>query len=147
MNAVPRFILFALLVLCGCASAPKLEDRKQEKYGAYSQLSPETRALVDQGKIAIGMPMDAVYIAWGKPSEIAAGESAQGSITTWLYYGTYLQEHRYWDTRRWYTRGRYHYYGGPTLETDYVPRGFKQGEVIFQNGLVREWRVFPPPPY
>ena len=145
MNALARYIFLALLVLCGCATTPTVEDRKQEKYGAYSQLSPEMRALVDQGKIAVGMPMDAVYIAWGKPSEVAAGESVQGPLSTWIYYGTYLHEHRYWDSRRWYAGTRY-YYAGPTMETEYVPRGFKRGEVVFQNGAVREWRAFPQPP-
>jgi hypothetical protein len=32
--------------------------------------------------------MDAVYIAWGKPSQVLQGESSQGSTITWLYTGT-----------------------------------------------------------
>lgn len=147
---IPRYFCFlgmaALLAFsAGCASTRNtIDTRKQERYAGYSNLSPEFRALVDAGKIKVGMPMDAVYIAWGKPSQIVGAENAQGAQTTWLYEGTQLQEYRYWSYGPPY--GRHRYYGGPTLESDYFPTGYTQAEVHFQDGVVKEWRTFPAPP-
>lgn len=63
------FVLLALLICTGCATST-IQTRKQERHGIYSALPPEERNLVDQGRINVGMSKDAVYIAWGKPSEI-----------------------------------------------------------------------------
>ena len=146
MKAVARWILLVLLVvLSGCATTPKLEKRREERSAAYSSLSPELRALVDQGRIKVGMPMDAVYIAWGKPSQVVEGESSQGPITTWLYYGTAYEEYRFWNYHPFYPYGAY-YSSGPYLDRDYIPRNYVQAEVTFQNGLVTSWRKLPRPP-
>ena len=137
-------VLLAGLILCGCATST-VETRKQERYSAYAALSPEVRSVVEQGKIKVGMTMDAVYIAWGKPSQILAGESSRGNTTTWLYHGTQLQEHRYWSYRSYRVGGRY--WAEPYLEHDYYPRSYVQAEVIFEEGLVKEWRSLPRPIY
>jgi hypothetical protein len=140
-----RFILVILLagLFCGCATTT-IEKRRVERSTAYQSLSPEMKAAVDQGQIKIGMPMDAVYIAWGKPAQILAGESAAGSSTTWLYYGTQLEEVRYWAYRPrfWYDHC---YYGAPYLEFDYYPRNYVRAEVTFEQGVVTAWRSLPPP--
>ena len=94
-------ILIAALTLCGCATST-IQTRKQERSAAYAELPAETRSLVDQGKIKVGMNLEAVYIAWGKPSAIVTGESANGATTTWLYHGTQLQEVNYWGYHPWY---------------------------------------------
>jgi hypothetical protein len=96
---------------------------------------------VDQGKIKVGMDMDAVYIAWGKPAQIVSGESSQGATTTWIYHGVKLQEIRYWG---------YRYYGArcwpePYLDHDYYPRSYVRAEIVFADGKVREWRSLPQP--
>jgi hypothetical protein len=149
-TGIPRYLCFlglaALLAFsAGCASTRNtIDTRKQERYAVYSGLSPEFRALVDAGKIKVGMPVDAVYIAWGKPSQIVGGETAQGAHTTWLYEGTQLQEYRYWSSGPYY--GRRRYYGGPTLESDYYPATYVQAQVQFQNGVVTQWQTFPAPP-
>ena len=139
------FIMAALLGITGCATnRDRFESRRHEKYGVYSSLTPEQRGLVDQGQIKIGMPIDAVYIAWGKPSEIVAGENAQGGFVRWLYFDTQLQEYRYWGYRGHGWRGRY--WGGPSLQFDYVPQAYVRSEVVFENGVVKEWRHLPRPP-
>jgi hypothetical protein len=97
------------------------------------------------GKIQVGMPMDAVYIAWGKPSEILEGQSSQGSITTWRYYGTHFEEVRYWSSRP--IRYSDHSYYEPYLRYDYVPRSYVQAEVHFESGLVKDWQMLPRPTY
>ena len=86
-------LLLASLLLTGCATIT-LQTRKQERDAAYSQLPPDQKAAVDSGQITVGMSMDAVYIAWGKPSQVLVAESSKGSTVTWLYQATYLQEYR-----------------------------------------------------
>jgi hypothetical protein len=56
-------LLLAAVLLSGCAST--IQDRRNERLAAYSQLPAETQTLVDTGQIKVGMPKDAVYIAWG----------------------------------------------------------------------------------
>jgi len=146
MNLTGKFAFFLLCVvfLSGCATTSTVEKRKQERYDVYSKLSPEFKALVDQGKIKVGMPMDVVYLAWGKPSQVIQGESSEGQLTTWLYYGTTFEEYRYWAYRPSYS---HYYYPSPTLERDYVPRNYVRAEVVFENGVVKSWRSMPRAPY
>jgi len=87
-------ILLAGLVLAGCATSTVM-SRKQERYAAYEALTPEMRGLVDQGQIKVGMTTDAIYIAWGPPGRMLQGENEAGKTTTWVYYGSYVQEVRY----------------------------------------------------
>jgi uncharacterized protein YceK len=134
-----------VLLLTGCATTSTIETRKQERLGTYVSLNAEQKAAVDKGQIKVGMTMDAVYIAWGRPSQILAGETAQGSLVTWLYHGTYMEEHRYWAFQDYYHRGRY--YSSPSLYYDYYPRGYVSAEVKFEGGLVKEWRSLPQPGY
>src|SRR5258707_14992753 len=124
--------MLACLCLTGCATST-LESRKKERPAAYAGLTPEIRALVDAGQIKVGMPMDAVYIAWGKPAQVLAREDPGGAATIWLYEGGWLQENRYW-TRR-------------SLRTYYQPMTYVSAEVVFVSGLVQSWRTLPQPAY
>ena len=138
--------LLASLVLCGCAST--IESRRNERASAYASLDSDLQTLVDQGRIKVGMPMDAVYIAWGKPSQVVQSESAGGHTMTWLYHGTHWQEYRYWSYRPWFHHG-YHpyYYSGPVMDYDYIPHHYVRAEVTFEDGLVKQWRTLPSAPY
>ena len=132
MNVKHLFVgLMTVLVLGGCASTNTVESRKQERYAAYQALSPEMKTAVDQSRVQAGMSMDAVYIAWGKPSQIVSGGNQSGENVTWLYEGTYLQETRY--------LGRH---GGGYA---YSPIAYTRGQVVFVNGVVKEWQTFPSP--
>ena len=142
-----RFIFFLVLAVLssGCATST-VEKRRAERAASYSDLSPEMRALIDQGQINVGMPMDAVYIAWGKPSQIATGQASNGkSTTTWVYTGTTWREHRYWNYRHY--GGRYGY-PETYLDYDYIPSSYVSAEVLFEDGVVKSWRnITQPPPY
>src|SRR6266498_2068761 len=107
--AVKPIFLFALAgaLLCGCATST-IESRKKERYSAFSELSAEQRAAVDAGQIKVGMPKDAVYIAWGKPHQVLVSESSAGTQEVWIYLGTYLQSYNYWGFRPYF--GPYRYY-------------------------------------
>jgi len=138
------FILgLAAVLLSGCAST--IESRKKEHYNVYTQLSADQRAAVDAGQINVGMPKDAVYIAWGKPHQVLVTESPAGKNEVWLYMGTYLQGYNFWGFRPYY--GPYHYYHGPYLYYDYVPISYAKAEVIFEGDKVKQWRTLPQPWY
>jgi len=138
-----KFLAFFLtLLLIGCKTS-SIESRRNEKLAAYQDLSAELKALVDKGQIRIGMPADGVYIAWGAPAQILQSEDDGGIVTTWLYEGTYLQEYRYWNYREVQLRDgifleRY-------LDTDYNSQNYLSAEIVFQNGLVKRWRMLPRP--
>jgi hypothetical protein len=148
-------LLGASLLLSGCATSissqlKRIEKRKQERSAAYAALSPDQKAAVDAGHIKIGMNMDAVHIAWGKPTQIITGETPQGATVTWLYQDTYLQSYSYWGYSPFYHPGygRYRdYYSGPQLVHDFQPVPYVRGEVNFEGGLVKQWRTLPSPGY
>lgn len=131
------------LLLVGCATSKNtFEKRRDERLAAYTALSPEFKAAVDQGQIKVGMTEDAVYIAWGPPAEILKSANEKGEITRWLYYGSYMQEYRYWTGSR-YGRG----FPSAQLEHDYIPRDYVSAEVIFSGGVVKSWSMRPKPTY
>ena len=127
------FLLFlSLPFLSGCATST-LDSRKKERAGAYASLPAETKAAVDQGRIKIGMPMDAVYIAWGSPAQVLEHEGPAGAATVWLYEGGWMEEDRFWYGRH--------------LAFAYQPRTYVRAEVVFANGIVKSWRTLPQPVY
>lgn len=141
-------LLLAVAFLTGCAST--IEDRRMERLSAYSQLPPETQTLVDTGQIKVGMPKDAVYIAWGKPDQIIQSESPQGRTEIWLYHGSVLRPYHYWHYGYGWGSPFYHgyYYSAlPYLETDWYPQYYVSAEVNFQDDKVVNWRSLPHPPY
>ncbi len=143
MTGSLKFIAVVILVtLTGCITSSTVDTRRQEKLSAYYNLPAEEKGLVDKGQIKIGMPSDAVYIAWGPPSQVLSGETDQGATTTWLYYGTRFEEIRRWNYYE-VRRGRRSYHQ-PVLDFDYVPRSYVSAEVIFANGVVKSWRMLGP---
>jgi hypothetical protein len=133
-------LLLISVTLVGCATST-VQTRRQEQFSEYSSLSPEQKAAVDRGEIKVGMSMEAVYIALGKPSQIWAGESSTGSMVTWVYHGSYLEQYPYWNYHSYYPG--HGYYSSPRLAYDYYPRNYVRAEVIFENNQVKEWRSLP----
>jgi hypothetical protein len=131
-----------LLLFLGCATST-IETRRQEKLSSYQSLPAATKALVDQGQIKVGMTTDAVYISWGQPSDIVQSEDQNGAVTTWLYYGSYLEEYRHWSYRE--VRGKDGTFLERYPESDYTPRNFLRAEINFVNGVVQSWRTLPSP--
>jgi hypothetical protein len=138
MKILALTICLASVLLAGCTTG-SIESRRGERASAYQALSPEMRALVDQGKIKVGMPMDAVYISWGKPDQVMSGESEKGETTTWFYTGTTWEEYRFWNYRRFH-RGR-DTYTVPYMDTDYIARDYVRAEIVFENGVVKSWKT------
>jgi hypothetical protein len=138
-------ILSVLLVSAGCATST-IESRRTEKLPAYQTLTDADKQMVDAGQIRIGMSGDAVYIAWGKPSEILEAEDTSGHRVIWRFYGTWMQENRYWAYRET-SRGGPDLYLERYLISDYNPRDYVRAEIIFKEGKVESWRTLPRPAY
>lgn len=129
-------LLLSVMVLTSCSTSGTIQSREKEHAAAYVAFSPQTKALVSQGRIAVGMSPAAVYIAWGKPNEVIQSGDPNGVQTIWLYHGTFLEETRYWIGRRF-----------PYLAHDYEPRVYVRAEVVFADGKVLSWRTLPQPAY
>jgi hypothetical protein len=125
--------LLPLILIAGCIAPSTVLTRQRERPAAYAALSPETRALVDQGRIRVGMDTNAVYIAWGQPGEVTEGENQSGRTTSWTYYDSYLQELRVWGWHRMYY--------------DYYPINYISAQVTFTNSIVKQWQTYPAPGY
>ncbi len=65
-----------------------VETRIQEHPQAPSASVARDQALVQQGKIREGMSQDAVYIAWGPPSQRVPGRNRGRTVETWIYDAT-----------------------------------------------------------
>ena len=133
----------AAAVGTGCATST-IESRKTERSSVYDNLSSEQKDSVDSGQIKVGMSMDAVYIAWGKPSQVLTSETSAGMLVTWIYTDSYLQGFTVWDYPGQF--GPYHrYYFGPVYGSDYAVMNYLKAEVVFDGGLVKSWRQLPSP--
>ena len=132
-------------LLAGCATST-VESRKKERPAAYAALSPEEKELVDKGQIQVGMNQDAVIIAWGQPADILQSQTGNNGVQfTWLYYGTTMQETRYWTFREVPSKG--HVFLERYLDRDYDPRDYVRAEIVFVDGKVASWRTLPRPTY
>jgi hypothetical protein len=135
-------IVTLIFLLTGCATST-IETRRAEYMDVYNGLSQEFKQLVDSGMIKVGMPKEAVYIAWGAPAERLESEDFNGKIETWLYYGAWLKERRYWTFREISRDGvnyleRY-------LEREYDPQKYVRAELTFKNNILIKWRTLPKP--
>lgn len=140
-----RALFLAAIILAGCATQSTIETRRLERAAAYEALSADQKAMVDAGQIRVGMTSDAVYIAWGKPSEILESEDASGHLTTWRYYGSFLQENRYWAYREAPGSRRGDVFLERYLTSDYNSRDYVRSEIIFKDGKAVSWRTLPRP--
>ena len=156
----------ALSVLLCATSCTTVETRIQEKPQAYQSLSPSDQALVQQGKIREGMSQDAVYIAWGAPSQHAPGRNRGHIVETWIYDATsagdyggpFLYGHPYG-----YGVG-YGFYGGHRgrlyrghafYDPFYDPFFYNRANIVryperivsFDNGRVISFQFLPSPRY
>lgn len=136
------WLVLAGLCVAGCATNT-IEKRREQKASVYAALDAELKAAVDQGQIKVGMTPDAVYIAWGKPSQVLTSESSDGSYITWLYQNHRLKSYHYWTTHTFLYED-YHW-RHPYLATSYYPVEYVSAEVVFQDGKVKEWRTLPAP--
>jgi len=130
----PALILLAVLLASGCATN-SIARRKQERLDAYSNLPASHQVAVEQGRLLEGMTTNAVYIAWGKPSET----SSEGTTIKWLYH-----EKEYEEQKHTTIAVGPRVYGIPEETRTLYSRSVLRKSVTFDQGLVREWTWTPP---
>ncbi len=141
--ALPFLVALLVAALAGCATST-IESRRTERLAAYDALPPEQRSLVDQGQVRVGMGADAVYIAWGKPQQVAQAEDKDGMSEIWVYHGSTLDTYNYWTFRERTDRtGRT--YLDRVLETDSQIRSYVSAEITMVNGKVTAWKTYATP--
>jgi len=132
------FVVF----LTGCQSAA-IAKRRSQRLEAYNALTPEARVLVDKGEIDAGMDTNAVFVAWGRPTEVLKVESPGEPELVWFYYRRFTREHPRWVRRS----DRYDYYGSYDYRPVMTSHSYLAKTVGFKEGRVVRWQNFPQPWY
>ncbi len=78
-------VSLTVFFIAGCTT---IDTRISERRESFSRMSPRDQALVQQGTIREGMSQDAVYIAWGPPSQRIPGRYRGSIVETWVYDAT-----------------------------------------------------------
>ena len=85
-------------------SCSTVESRISHNPQVYQSLSPTDQQLVSQGQIRVGMPTDAVWLAWGGPEQKVVGNMRGRPTETWIYitYRSYPYAYPYGPYGRFY---------------------------------------------
>ena len=129
------------LMLASCVPATP-QYRIQKEPGKYDPLSEKHKELVQKGQITRGMPQDAVYLAWGRPSQAFQGSKNGRAAERWDYAGTQaVPTNGFYGA---YGYGPYRYYNpylysgyGIGPEVAYVP--YRIASVWFIENKVDSW--------
>lgn len=141
-----------ILVAVSCRSSA-IAQRKAQHLEAYQSLDATTRSLVGKGKIQNGMDTNAVFIAWGQPTDAFAVDlPGGGKRTIWNYEKKWAYEFRQsgasdsgtvTSTRFGVERVE----GGGQSRRWRVPITYVAKSVTFADGRVIEWKKYDPPAY
>jgi len=135
----------ATILLVSCVPSTP-QGRIQQSPQMFHSLSAKDRALSERGQLARGMSPDAVYIAWGTPSNTFMGYYKGQASERWdyaasrpVYSSTFFSSYGY-GYGGGYGRYGHHYSGigygfGP--EISYVPTHV--ASVWFVNHRVDSW--------
>lgn len=142
------FLGLVLLGWVGCATSQtdpkKIAQRRAERAVAFASLTPSQQELVNRGQIQVGMPEDAVYIAWGRPAQVLQRGDASGESTTWLYTGSTTDEFINWNFVE--ARGRNgERYLDRVMTRDYAFQDYVSARLVFREGKVTQWEMLPAP--
>ncbi len=151
----------ALSLTFGLTSCTTVETRIAEKPEAFHRLSPADQAAVQQGKIREGFSMDAVYIAWGPPSQRIPGRYRGSIVETWVYDATaagdypgpFYYGYGYGYGPGYYGYGRRFRHGGFFYDPWYDPYFYNHANIVrypertvsFQNGRAIGFQFLPSP--
>ena len=144
-KAIAAFFVGLLAVSCAPSNP---QARIRQSPAKFEALSAKHRSLVERGEITTGMSPDAVYLAWGTPSNTFQGSKSGRATERWDYsgstpvhvsgfYGAYYGVGPYGPYGR---PGRYGYSGlayGVGPDFAYVP--YHIASVWFINQKVDSW--------
>lgn len=140
MNSHFLNLVVSCAVAVGLAScAPTREERIAKNATYFSTLSHADQAAVQQGRLRVGMPRDAVLIALGKPAGIAerVSPSGTGEILTYIGYQAVYTYPRFPVGPVYDPHGRcvhYHDQGPEVVQVPYV-----KCRVFLRGGKVVSW--------
>lgn len=124
-----RLVLGAGLTFCAGCTTP--ESRLHERPAALQDLSPADRNLALTGHVRDGFGKDAVYVAWGAPSNVHTMVIDRQPLSYWLYSHV---EHGAGGGFFGITRGfRYHgryivpHFPGPGTDDFYLAPPYSRG--------------------
>lgn len=89
-NALVKTIFFALvaaITLVSCVPSTP-QARIQQSPQMFARLSDKHKGMVERGQIERGMTQDAVYLAWGQPSNTIIGSYKGKESQRWDYNGS-----------------------------------------------------------
>lgn len=138
-------LLGAACLMVGCAvSTPQTRIARNPQM--FAALSPGQQELVSRGRIERGLPMDGVFLAWGRPDRVVEWDRSGSRLERWTYLGL-RPVHTYtvgwgWGSgwggwHGWGLCGDPYLYGGPAVE--WVP--YPLSRVDFRHGRVTDWEV------
>lgn len=108
-----------------------VDGRIEQNYDAYEQLTAAQQAEVKAGRVAVGMPAAAVYMALGEPSARAERVTDKGQREQlWVY--SRLAPVAVWPV------DYYPYYGLPAAP-QWVYQKEPVAKIIFRDGRVVSW--------
>lgn len=148
MTSTP--IIRSLLVAAVCVSisctASTPQTRIDKNPQLFQALTPAQQDLVSHGRIERGLPMDGVFLAWGRPDRAVEWDRSGSRLERWTYLGM-RPVHSYsigWGISPgwggWHGWDPYYdsyLFGGPSVE--WVP--YPVSRVDFRHGKVTDWEV------
>jgi hypothetical protein len=139
-------LLAAACLLASCAASSTPQTRIARNPAMFEALTPAQQEVVSRGRIERGLPMDGVFLAWGRPDRVVEWDRSGSRLVRWTYQSL-RPVHTYsvgwgvgpgwggwrgWDP--WYDP---YFFGGPSIE--WVP--FPVSRVDFRQGRVTDWEV------
>ena len=80
------FLLLLSVILFSSCATPARRIRANPE--AFAALTAEQQALVEEGRIALGFPPDAVRLALGSPQRVYLRQTEEGVSDIWSYVRT-----------------------------------------------------------
>ena len=144
-----RLLAFSLIVLGLSNCVHPIERRIANNPQIYQSLSTQDQLLVQQGRIREGMTKEGVFLAWGRPHEVATGRQKGSAVEQWTYLdsqpvytdtlgmGFGIGPWGYGGYGRYYGRYGGGYWGNMGPSVMYVP--YKAGSVTFRSNRVTDY--------
>lgn len=135
-------LLFLPILLLASSCVPSTPQQRIEKNIAkYTALPAEHQELVKRGELARGMSADAVYLAWGRPSQQYQGMQNKELTERWDYTGSHPVYSNsfgmgYGVGRGWGRRSSFSTFSF-SPEVTYVP--YRKATVLFKRQKVDSW--------
>ena len=126
----------SLLATACTPSTP--QSRIARNPSLYEKLPAKQQQLVQQGDLAKGMSQEAVFLAWGHPSQRFDGFQNSKPTSRWDYSGAYpVYTNHFYGGYGYGRYGRYGYPYGFGQDVAFIP--YRRASVWFVDNVVDSW--------